>query len=53
VQETEEDSKILEARYNRNYKEILAEGRVSRYLMRISIEKINLGERVKALVKLK
>jgi len=49
----EKDSRILEARYNRNYKEILAEGRVPRYLMRVSVEKTNLGEGLRALARLR
>jgi len=37
--ERERISRILEARYNRYYKEVLAEGRVPRYLMRDNLEK--------------
>jgi len=48
-----ESRKILEARYNRNYKEILAEGSIPRYLMRGNLEKTNLEEGVRALARLR
>jgi len=35
----QEQRKISEAKYNRRYKEILAEGNIPRYLMRENLEK--------------
>jgi len=43
----EENRKILEARYNRRYKEILAEESIPRYLMRGNLEKTNQGKGVR------
>jgi len=48
-----ESRKIVEARYNRIYKEILAEGVIPRYLMRGNLEKTNQGDGVRALAKLR
>jgi len=48
-----ESRKILETRYNKNYKEILAERSIPRYLMRGNLEKTNLGEEVRALARLR
>jgi len=45
--------KIIEARYNRRYKEILAEKEVPRYLKKSSIEKGMMGDRTRALMKLR
>jgi len=49
----EENRKISEARYNRRYKEILAEGSIPRYLMRGNLEKTNLEEGVRVLARLR
>jgi len=48
----EENRKIVEARYNRIYKEILAERRVPRYLIRGNLEE-SLGEGMRALARLR
>jgi len=50
---TEESRKISEARYNKMYKEILAEESIPRYLMREILEKTNQGEGVRALARLR
>jgi len=49
----EENLRLEEARYNTRYKEILAEGRVPRYLMRDRIERIELRDGVRALARLR
>jgi len=49
----EESRKIVEARYNRIYKEILAEGDIPRYFMKGNLEKTNQGDRVRALARLR
>jgi len=49
----EKNLRIEEARYNRRYKEILAKGKIPRYLMRDRIEKIELEDMVRALARLR
>jgi len=49
----EENRRIEEARYNVRYKEIITEGKVPRYLLKESIERVELGEGVRALAKLR
>jgi len=51
--EEEGNLKIMVARYNNRYKEILAEEEVPRYLKKISMEKGLMGDRIKALIKLR
>jgi len=49
----EKNNRILEARYKRYYKKILAKGRGPRYLLRGNLEKTNLGEGIRALARLR
>jgi len=49
----EEDIKIAEARYNKRYKKILAEEEVPKYLKRSILEKGLMGDRTRALIKLR
>jgi len=46
-------SKIAEARYNKRYKEILAEEGIPRYLKRSNLENEIKGDRIRALIKLR
>jgi len=45
--------RITETRYNKKYKEVLAEEEVPRYLMRSSLERIVKRDRVRALARLR
>jgi len=51
--EEEGNLKIMEARYNSRYKGILADEEVPRYLKKNSIEKGLMGDRIRALIKLR
>jgi len=47
------NNRIDKARYNSRYRELLVEGRVSRYLGREKLERTEMGDGVRALIKLR
>ncbi|KYN08267.1 hypothetical protein ALC62_00750, partial [Cyphomyrmex costatus] len=53
VQRQWEDAKIRDARYNKKYKEIEAEGKGPRYLKKVNLQELQKGDEIRALVKLR
>jgi len=53
LQRQEEDSRIFKAKYNRRYKDINVQSRGPKYLWAEKLEKIDKGEEIRALLKLR